>query len=149
MEFYRRNYIEGLFLSSGIVGSPNHTMGLLYQTLFLLRNKYHFNGYIHVKGLPGASSELIELAGYLADRMSINLELPTAEGLRQLAPNKVRTNILTPMRQIQNGIKERRLLLHSRHGSWMKRQRGSAKIRIHMVWRMVIDILCHRDRVHK
>lgn len=109
MEFYRRNYIEGLFLSSGIVGSPNHTMGLLYQTLFLLRNKYHFNGYIHVKGIPGASSELVELTGYLADRMSINLELPTAEGLRQLAPNKVRTNILTPMRQIQNGIKESRL----------------------------------------
>ena len=109
MEFYRRNYIEGLFLSSGIIGSPNHTMGLLYQTLFLLRNKYHFHGYIHVKGIPGASAELVELVGYLADRMSVNLELPTAEGLRQLAPNKVRTNILTPMRQIQNGIKESRM----------------------------------------
>ena len=109
LEFYRRNYIEGLFLSSGIIGSPNHTMGLLYQTLFLLRNKYHFHGYIHVKGIPGASAELVELVGYLADRMSVNLELPTAEGLRQLAPNKVRTNILTPMRQIQNGIKESRM----------------------------------------
>ncbi|MBQ3558000.1 MAG: putative DNA modification/repair radical SAM protein [Agathobacter sp.] len=109
MEFYRRNYIEGLFLSSGIIGSPNHTMGLLYQTLFLLRTKYHFHGYIHVKGIPGASSELVELVGYLADRMSVNLELPTADGLRQLAPNKVRTNILTPMRQIQNGIKESRM----------------------------------------
>lgn len=109
MEFYRRNYIEGLFLSSGIIGSPNHTMGLLYQTLFLLRAKYHFHGYIHVKGIPGASSELVEMVGYLADRMSVNLELPTAEGLRQLAPNKVRTNILTPMRQIQNGIKESRM----------------------------------------
>lgn len=109
MEFYRRNYIEGLFLSSGIIGSPNHTMGLLYQTLFLLRTKYHFNGYIHVKGIPGASADLVEMVGYLADRMSINLELPTAEGLRQLAPNKVRTNILTPMRQIQNGIKESRM----------------------------------------
>ena len=109
MEFYRRNYIEGLFLSSGIIESPNHTMGLLYQTLFLLRTKYHFHGYIHVKGIPGASSELVELVGYLADRMSVNLELPTAEGLRQLAPNKVRTNILTPMRQIQNGIKESRM----------------------------------------
>ncbi|MBQ8280728.1 MAG: putative DNA modification/repair radical SAM protein [Roseburia sp.] len=109
MEFYRRNYIEGLFLSSGIIGSPNHTMGLLYQTLFLLRTKYHFHGYIHVKGIPGASAELVELVGYLADRMSVNLELPTADGLRQLAPNKVRTNILTPMRQIQNGIKESRM----------------------------------------
>ena len=108
-EFYRRNYIEGLFLSSGIIGSPDHTMGLLYQTLFLLRTKYHFHGYIHVKGIPGASSELVEMVGYLADRMSINLELPTADGLRQLAPNKVRTNILTPMRQIQNGIKESRM----------------------------------------
>lgn len=108
MEFYRRNYIEGLFLSSGIIGSPNHTMGLIYETLYLLRVKHHFNGYIHVKGIPGASRELVELVGYLADRMSVNLELPTAEGLRTLAPNKVRQNILTPMRQIQNGIKESR-----------------------------------------
>lgn len=108
MEFYRRNYIEGLFLSSGIVHSPNYTMGLLYETLYLLRTKYHFNGYIHVKGIPGASADLVELVGYLADRMSVNLELPTAEGLRILAPNKVRQNILGPMRQIQNGIKESR-----------------------------------------
>ena len=108
MEFYRRNYIEGLFLSSGIIESPNYTMGLLYETLFLLRTKYHFNGYIHVKGIPGASSDLVEMVGYLADRMSVNLELPTAEGLRTLAPNKVRQNILMPMRQIQNGIKESR-----------------------------------------
>ena len=109
MEFYRRNYIEGLFLSSGIIQSPNHTMGLLYQTLFLLRTRYHFNGYIHVKGIPGASADLVEMVGYLADRMSVNLELPTADGLRELAPNKVRTNILTPMRQIQSGIKESRM----------------------------------------
>lgn len=108
MEFYRRNYIEGLFLSSGIIGSPNYTMGLLYETLFLLRTKYHFNGYIHVKGIPGASADLVEMVGYLADRMSVNLELPTADGLRSLAPNKVRQNILSPMRQIQNGIKESR-----------------------------------------
>lgn len=108
MEFYRRNYIEGLFLSSGIIQSPNYTMGLLYETLFLLRTKYHFNGYIHVKGIPGASADLVEMVGYLADRMSVNLELPTSDGLRALAPNKVRQNILTPMRQIQNGIKESR-----------------------------------------
>ncbi len=108
MEFYRRNYIEGLFLSSGIIQSPDHTMGLLYETLFLLRSKYHFNGYIHVKGIPGASAEVVEIVGYLADRMSVNLEMPTAEGLRTAAPNKVRKNILSPMRQIQNGIKESR-----------------------------------------
>lgn len=108
MEFYRRNYIEGLFLSSGIIQSPDHTMGLLYETLFLLRSKYRFNGYIHVKGIPGASPEVVEMVGYLADRMSVNLEMPTAEGLRAAAPNKVRKNILSPMRQIQNGIKESR-----------------------------------------
>ena len=104
MQFYRRNYIEGLFLSSGIIQSPNYTMELLYRTLYLLRNRYHFQGYIHVKAIPGADSRLIQMTGYLADRMSVNLELPTAEGLRNLAPNKHRKNILTPMRQIQNGI---------------------------------------------
>lgn len=108
MEFYRRNYIEGLFLSSGIMHSPDYTMGLLYETLFLLRNKYHFNGYIHIKGIPGASADVIEMVGYLCDRMSVNLELPTAEGLRKVAPNKVRQNILKPMRQIQNGIRQSR-----------------------------------------
>ncbi len=103
-QFYRRNYIEGLFLSSGIVGSPDQTMELLFQTLYLLRTRYDFNGYIHVKAIPGASPQLIEYTGYLADRMSINLELPTAEGLRALAPCKSRKTILRPMRQIQNGI---------------------------------------------
>ncbi len=102
--FYRRNYIEGLFLSSGILGSPDVTMELLYRTLYLLRNRYHFRGYIHVKAIPGASPELIEKTGLLTDRMSINLELPTAEGLKNLAPNKHRRKILTPMRQIQSGI---------------------------------------------
>lgn len=106
MEFYRRNYIEGLFLSSGIMVSPNYTMELIYQTLRLLRQVYHFNGYIHVKAIPGADPLLIERTGYLADRMSINLELPTAQGLHALAPNKSRKTILTPMRQIQNGIAE-------------------------------------------
>lgn len=104
MEFYRRNYIEGLFLSSGIIQSPTFTMELIYRTIFLLRNKYHFNGYIHVKAIPGADGEVIQKTGFLVDRMSVNLELPTAEGLRTLAPNKHRKNILTPMRQIQNGI---------------------------------------------
>lgn len=104
MEFYRRNYIEGLFLSSGVIQSPTFTMELIYRTIWLLRNKYRFHGYIHVKAIPGADAELIQHTGYLVDRMSVNLELPTAEGLRKLAPNKHRRNILTPMRQIQNGI---------------------------------------------
>ncbi|MDL2300822.1 putative DNA modification/repair radical SAM protein [Lachnospiraceae bacterium OttesenSCG-928-D06] len=105
MEFYRRNYIEGLFLSSGIINSPTYTMELIYKALYLLRNKYRFNGYIHVKAIPGADSRLIEQIGFLVDRMSVNLELPTAEGLKTLAPNKHRRNILAPMRQVQNGIK--------------------------------------------
>ena len=104
MQFYRRNYIEGLFLSSGIIQSPNYTMELLYRSLYLLRSRYRFQGYIHVKAIPGADPRLIQMTGYLADRMSVNLELPTAEGLRNLAPNKHRKNILAPMRQIQNGI---------------------------------------------
>ncbi|WP_346697610.1 putative DNA modification/repair radical SAM protein [Catenibacillus scindens] len=104
MGFYRRNYIEGLFLSSGVVKNPDHTMELMTQTLMLLREKCHFYGYIHVKAIPGASPELIEQAGYFADRMSCNLELPTGEGLARLAPQKSRKKILLPMRQIQNGI---------------------------------------------
>lgn len=108
MEFYRRNYIEGLFLSSGIIGNPTLTMELLYRTVLLLRTRYGFNGYIHVKAIPGADPELIRQTGFVADRMSVNLELPTAEGLRTLAPNKHRKTILTPMRQIQNGIHENR-----------------------------------------
>ena len=84
MEFYRRNYIEGLFLSSGVKESPDRTMEELLCTVNLLRNKYHFQGYIHLKAIPGAAPELIARAGYLADRMSVNLELPTADGLRKL-----------------------------------------------------------------
>ncbi len=104
IEFYRRNYIEGLFLSSGILYNPTYTMGLIYQAVYRLRHEYHFQGYIHIKAIPGADPEIIRLAGFEADRMSVNLELPTAEGLSRLAPNKHRKTILTPMRQIQNGI---------------------------------------------
>ena len=107
--FYRRNYIEGLFLSSAVIRNPDYTMELLYQTVRKLREEYRFNGYIHVKVIPGASPELIEKVGFLADRMSANLELPTAEGLHNLAPSKSRTSILRPMRQIQEGI------VHSKH----------------------------------
>jgi len=104
MDFYRRNYIEGLFLSSGVFCNPSYTMELLYQTMWLLRNKYNFQGYIHVKAIPGAAPELVQQIGYLVDRMSVNLELPTADGLTKMAPNKNRKMILAPMRQIQNGI---------------------------------------------
>ena len=103
MEFYRRNYIEGLFLSSGILNSPDFTMGLIYEALWKLRNEYRFFGYIHVKAIPGATPEIIEKVGFLADRMSTNLELPTKKGLEELAPNKSYKNILRPMRQIQLG----------------------------------------------
>ena len=101
MEFYRRNYIEGLFLSSGVLKSPNYTMELLYTVLYKLRHEHNFQGSIHVKAIPGADSRLIQMTGYLADRMSVNIELPTAESLRLLAPHKTRKNILAPMRFVQ------------------------------------------------
>ena len=101
MEFYRRNYIEGLFLSSGVLKSPNYTMELLYTVLYKLRHEHNFQGYIHVKAIPGADSRLIQMTGYLADRMRVNIELPTAESLRLLAPHKTRKNILAPMRFVQ------------------------------------------------
>ncbi len=106
MEFYRRNYIEGLFLSSGILKSPDYTMELIYAVLYKLRTELGFQGYIHVKAIPGANGELVRRAGFLADRMSVNLELPTAESLKLLAPHKTRKNILTPMRLVQNRMLE-------------------------------------------
>lgn len=111
IEFYRRNYIEGLFLSSGIVKSPLYTMELMYETIYLLRTKYRFNGYIHVKAIPGAPEELITNMGYLADRMSVNLELPTIDGLKKLAPHKNPKTLVKPIRQIQTGIIGHRLAI--------------------------------------
>lgn len=108
MEFYRRNYIEGLFLSSGVMKNPSYTMELIYATLYKLRTEHNFQGYIHVKAIPGASQELIAKVGFLADRMSVNLELPTAEGLKLLAPHKTRKNILAPMRMVQTKAIENR-----------------------------------------
>lgn len=131
MEFYRRNYIEGLLLSSGVLDTPDHTMELLYQTLYRLRRVHRFNGYIHVKAIPGADPELIERVGFLADRMSVNLELPTADGLARLAPGKTRDKILRPMRQIQTGIArqlEQEGRLESR-GAWLpQKERGEIQI---------------------
>lgn len=118
VQFYRRNYIEGLFLSSGILYSPTYTMELIYEAIYKLRTLYRFQGYIHVKAIPGADPEIIRRLGLLADRMSVNLELPTAEGLQRLAPNKHRKNILAPMRMIQQGITQNKNeLMVYRHAS--------------------------------
>lgn len=106
--FYKRNYVEGLFLSSGIVKSPDYTAELLLETLILIRREYGFAGYIHVKAIPGADSRLIYRLGLLADRMSANIELPSEASLRLLAPQKSREKVLAPIRQIQTGIQSNR-----------------------------------------
>lgn len=102
--FYRRNYIEGLFLSSAIEVSPNHTMEKIVKVLELLREREKFFGYIHVKAIPGADPLLIQRAGQLADRMSVNIELPTEESLKLLAPQKKPEKLYLPMAQISKGI---------------------------------------------
>lgn len=111
MEFYKRNYIEGLFLSSGVDKNPTHTMEQMCRILYLLRNTYRFNGYIHVKAVPGAPDDLLMTLGYLADRMSINLELPTEEGMKKLAPNKTHKSILQPMGKVTDTIASHRLAI--------------------------------------
>lgn len=122
-EFYKRNYIEGLFLSSGVLKNPTYTMEKMCETLLLLRTKYHFNGYIHVKTIPGASDELLAAAGYLADRISVNMELPTEESLKKLAPNKTMKNILGPMGKVQNTIAAHRAAIGK--SAYMERSRGN------------------------
>ncbi len=104
MGFYKRNYIEGLFLSSAVIKSPDHTAELMIETLSILRHQYKFSGYIHAKAIPGASQELIERLGLLADRMSVNIELPSSASLKTFAPQKTKENILSPMKQIKNSI---------------------------------------------
>lgn len=111
MEFYKRNYIEGLFLSSGVDKNPVYAMEQMCRTLWLLRTVYRFNGYIHVKAIPGAPDELLSVVGYLADRMSVNLELPTGESLKKLAPNKSHKMILRPMSMVANTIASHRLAI--------------------------------------
>ena len=111
VEFYKRNYIEGLFLSSGVLRNPAHTMEKICETLLLLRTRYRFRGYIHVKAIPGAPEELLARAGYLADRISINMELPTEEGLKKLAPNKSLSSILSPMAKVSGTIAAHRLAI--------------------------------------
>ncbi len=104
MNFYRRNYIEGLFLSSGVIKNPNYTMESLIRVAELLRYKYNFNGYIHMKAIPGASEDLISRMGLLVDRMSINIELPTKESLKILAPEKKVADIIRPMGNVKNDM---------------------------------------------
>lgn len=116
IQFYRRNYIEGLFLSSGILKSPDYTCELLIQTAEILRNEYRFFGYIHAKAIPGADERLIQRLGLLADRISVNIELPSQNSLQQLAPNKSKESILKPMKFIRNTIQENRTdLVSYRH----------------------------------
>ena len=117
MGFYRRNYIEGLFLSSAVIRSPDYTTELMIETLRLLREEYRFGGYIHAKAIPGADPLLTHRLGLLADRLSVNIELPSAKSLALLAPDKGKEAILAPMGQIRDGItvsrEERRLCRHA------------------------------------
>ena len=117
MGFYRRNYIEGLFLSSAVLVSPDYTTERMIEPLRLLREEYRFGGYIHAKAIPGADPRLTYRLGLLADRMSVNIELPSAGSLALLAPDKKKENILTPMGQIRDGIslasRERKLCRHA------------------------------------
>lgn len=108
IQFYRRNYIEGLFLSSAVLKDPNFTTERMLQTLALLRNEYRFNGYIHAKAIPGADPELTYELGLLADRLSVNIELPSEASLNLLAPDKAKAAILAPMKQIRDGAEQSR-----------------------------------------
>ena len=109
INFYKRNYIEGLFLSSAVIRSPNYTMEMLIKTVSILRNEYKFNGYIHCKTIPGSDQSLIDKLGKLVDRMSINIELPSNNSLKLLAPQKEKDGILQPMSYVSNNIKLNKL----------------------------------------
>ncbi|MCL2335481.1 MAG: putative DNA modification/repair radical SAM protein [Endomicrobia bacterium] len=106
IQFYKRNYIEGLFLSSGVIKSPDYTCEIMIKTLELLRHEHKFNGYIHAKAIPGADSALLQKLGQLTDRMSVNIEMPSQTSLALLAPDKSKNSILGPMGFIKNGISE-------------------------------------------
>lgn len=106
LEFYKRNYIEGLFLSSGVVKSPDHTMERMVRVIKELRTVHKYNGYIHMKSIPGASKELVSQAGLYADRLSVNIEIPTEKNLKFLAPEKDHKSVFAPMKYIQNGVLE-------------------------------------------
>lgn len=131
MEFYRRNYIEGLFLSSGVLKSPDYTTERIIECLRILREEYGFRGYIHAKAVPGTSSDLLAALGLLADRISVNMELPSSESLALLCPNKTRDSIVAPMRQIREGIAEDRdtRALMQRDACYMAQRRPARKTR--------------------
>ena len=131
MEFYRRNYIEGLFLSSGVLKSPDYTTERIIECLRILREEYGFRGYIHAKAVPGTSSDLLAVLGLLADRISVNMELPSSESLALLCPNKTRDSIVAPMRQIREGIAEDRdtRALMRRDACYMAQRRPARKTR--------------------
>lgn len=131
MEFYRRNYIEGLFLSSGVLKSPDYTTERIIECLRILREEYGFRGYIHAKAVPGMSSDLLAALGLLADRISVNMELPSSESLALLCPNKTRDSIVAPMRQIREGIAEDRdtRALMRRDACYMAQRRPARKTR--------------------
>ena len=131
MEFYRRNYIEGLFLSSGVLKSPDYTTERIIECLRILREEYGFRGYIHAKAVPGTSSDLLAALGLLADRISVNMELPSSESLALLCPNKTRDSIVAPMRQIREGIAEDRdtRALMRRDACYMAQRRPARKTR--------------------
>lgn len=116
IQFYRRNYIEGLFLSSGVLRDPDYTTQRMIEALRLLRQEYGFNGYIHAKAIPGANPELVRQLGFLADRLSVNIELPSQKGLAALAPDKTKASILSPMRLIrEQGQQNKEELVKYRH----------------------------------
>jgi len=104
IEFYRRNYIEGLFLSSGVIRNPDYTMEQMIEVIKTLRLAHRYNGYIHMKSIPGASSELVNEAGLYADRLSVNIEIASEPNLKLLAPEKDHTSVYKPMLHIQQGI---------------------------------------------
>ena len=123
--FYRRNYIEGLFLSSAVYKNPDYTMELLYQTVLMLRTEYKFNGYIHLKGIPHADKLLTEKAGKLVDRMSYNIELPSEKSLKLLAPQKTKESVFLPMRELSQ--KKRELSLEYKKKTGKEELRGTGK----------------------
>ena len=109
INFYKRNYIEGLFLSSAVIKSPDYTMERLIESVSILRNEYNFNGYIHCKTIPGCSKELIDKLGSLVDRLSINIELPSNNSLKLLAPQKEKSGILDPMSYVSKNIYQNKI----------------------------------------
>lgn len=119
--FYRRNYVEGLFLSSAVYKTPDYTMELLYETLYLLRTEYKFNGYIHLKGIPYADELLTERAAKLADRMSYNVELPSEQSLKLLAPQKSKESVFSPMQRLSKEKRERALEQKAQTGKTLYR----------------------------